>query len=234
LERGTYISYKEKINTAADWIISSKHLVAFTGAGISTDSGLPDFRGIWSPEIDTATRYKALAKNVKNVKPNTGHTALVRLQNHNILKFLISQNLDNLHLESGIHESLIAELHGNLSLARCQECGKKYRKTWDRPSTCSCGGKIKSSVIKFGDNLPKQELELSFTHSKQSDVFLVIGSSLITQPAGRLPMIAKNNGAKLIIINRGKTHLDHLADLRFDEDSGVVLEAVVNKIESLI
>jgi len=159
---------------------------------------------------------------------------LVRLQNLNLLKFLISQNLDNLHLKSGIHESMIAEIHGNLSQARCQECGKKYKKTWDRPSTCSCGGKVKSFVIKYGDNLPKQELEMSVTHTKQADVFLVIGSSLTTQPAGRLPIIAKNNGAKLIIINRGKTELEHLADLRFNEDSGEVLKAIVKEIEQLL
>jgi len=171
---------------------------------------------------------------VKTVQPNDGHTALVRLQDLNLLKFLISQNLDNLHLQSGIHESMIAEIHGNLSQARCQECGKKYKKTWDRPTTCLCGGKIKSFVIKFGDDLPKQELELSSTHSNQADVFLVIGSSLTTQPAGSLPIIAKRNGAKLIIINRGKTQLDYLADLRFNEDSGEVLNAVVKKIEQLL
>ena len=129
---------------------------------------------------------------------------------------------------------MIAEIHGNLSQARCQECGKKYKKTWDRPSNCSCGGKIKSFVIKFGDHLPKQELELSSTHSKQADVFLVIGSSLTTQPAGSLPILAKHTGAKLIIINRGKTKLDYLADLRFNEDSGEVLNAVVKEIERLL
>ncbi len=169
---------------------------------------------------------------MKNVKPNRGHTALVRLQNLDLLKFLVSQNLDNLHLTSGIRDDLIAEIRGNLTLARCEECGKKYQKTWDRPSKCECGGKIKSFVIKYGDELPKQELDLSFHHSKLADVFIVIGSSLTTQPAGNLPRIAKSNGAKIIIINRGKIELDHIADLRFNEDSGEVLTALVDKIEA--
>jgi len=208
-------------------------LVALTGAGISTDSGLPDFRGIWSPETDEAKRYSALVKDFKTVKPNDGHLALVKLQDLNLLKFLISQNLDNLHLTSGIREDMIAEIHGNLSLARCQECGKKFKKTWDRPSKCSCGGKIKSFIIKYGDELPKQEVDMSFNHSKQADVFLVIGSSLTTQPAGNLPRIAKSNGAKFIIVNRGKTELDHMADLKFEKNSGEVLTAIVNEIEQI-
>ncbi len=231
--RGLQISFEERIARAVEWITNSKHLVAFTGAGISTDSGLPDFRGVWSSETDETTRYSALSKNMNNIKPNEGHRALVKLQEMNILKFLISQNLDNLHLTSGIREDLIAEIHGNLDLARCLECGKKYKKTWDRPSKCTCGGKIKSFVIKYGDELPKQELDLSFNHSKQADVFIVIGSSLTTQPAGNLPRIAKSNGAKVIIINRGETTLDQIADLRFNEDSGTVMTAIVKEIEKI-
>jgi len=164
------------------------------------------------------------------VKPNNSHTALVKLQEKKLLKFIISQNIDNLHLTSGIREDLIAELHGNVTLARCQDCGKKYAKTWDRPNKCSCGGAIKSFIIKFGDKLPKEELKLSYKHSKMADVFLVIGSSLITQPAGNLPRIAKENGAKLIIINRGNTRLDNIVDLRFKESTSKVLAAIVDEI----
>ncbi len=222
--------YTEKILIAAEWISASNHLVVFTGAGISTESGLPDYRGIWSQEIDSETLYNALSVDWKSVKPNKGHEALVKLQELGLLKFLISQNIDNLHITSGIHEDLIAELHGNVTLARCQDCGKKYAKTWDRPNKCSCGGIIKSFVIKFGDELPKEELNLAFEHSKEADVFLIIGSSLITQPAGNLPRIAKRNGAKLIFINRGETTLDRLADLRFNESASEVLGQIINKI----
>ena len=222
--------YAEKISHAAEWIKNSKHLVVLTGAGISTESGLPDYRGIWSSDTDKDTFYRAISVNWKNVKPNNSHTALVKLQEKKLLKFIISQNIDNLHLTSGIREDLIAELHGNLTLARCQDCGKKYAKTWDRPNKCSCGGAIKSFIIKFGDKLPKEELKLSYKHSKMADVFLVIGSSLITQPAGNLPRIAKENGAKLIIINRGNTRLDNIVDSRFKESTSKVLAAIVDEI----
>jgi len=155
---------------------------------------------------------------------------LVKLQELGILKFLISQNIDNLHRTSGIRDDLIAELHGNVTLARCQDCGKKYAKTWDRPNKCSCGGAIKSFIIKFNDEMPKHELDIAFEHTKQADVYLVVGSSLITQPAGSLPHIAKRNGAKLIFINRGETTLDRLADLRFNESATEVLTEIVKKI----
>ncbi len=157
---------------------------------------------------------------------------MVKLQDLGMLKFLISQNIDNLHRTSGIQDDLIAELHGNVTLARCQDCGKKYAKTWDRPNKCSCGGPIKSFIIKFNDEMPKQELAHAFEHSKQADVYLVVGSSLITQPAGSLPRIAKRNGAKLIFINRGETTLDRLADLRFNENSNDVLTAIVEEIKN--
>jgi len=222
--------FTDKILCATEWIENSKHLVVFTGAGISTESGLPDYRGIWNGEFDDEARNRALSVDWKKVKPNIAHNALVKLQDFGFLKFLISQNIDNLHLTSGIAEDLIAELHGNLTLARCQNCGKKYAKTWDRPNKCSCGGAIKSFIIKFGDKLPQEELNLAIGHSKKADIFIIIGSSLITHPAGNLPIIAKRNNAKLIFINRGETKLDHLADLRFYENASEVLIPIINKI----
>jgi NAD-dependent deacetylase len=188
---------------------------------------------MWEPGADKDALYDSLTINWNKVKPNKGHMVLVKLQELNLLKFLISQNIDNLHLSSGIKEDLIAEIHGNLTLARCQGCGKKYAKTWDRPNKCTCGGLIKSFVIKFGDEMPPQELNLSLDHTKQADVFIVIGSSLVTQPAGNLPIIAKDNGAKLIFINRGETKLDRLANLKFNESAGDVLIAFLNQIEGL-
>lgn len=213
--------------------MNSKYLVGFTGAGISTESGLPDYRGIWSSKTNKVTLYNALSVNWKNVKPNNAHMALVKLQELNLLKFLISQNIDNLHLTSGIHDEIMAELHGNVTLARCQQCGKKYAKTWDRPNKCFCGGSIKSSIIKFGDALPKEELDKSINQTKLADVFLMVGSSLITQPAGSLPRIAKRNGAKLIFVNRGETALDRLADLRFNESASRVLSEIIDCIKKL-
>ena len=223
--------FQERITLAAEWIKKSKYLVAFTGAGISTESGLPDYRGIWGSETNKDALYNALSVDWKKVKPNKAHVALVKLQELNILKFLISQNIDNLHLASGIRDELIAELHGNLTLARCQQCGKKYAKTWDRPNICFCGGSIKSFIIKFGDAVPKEELNMSLNHTKLADVFLMVGSSLITQPAGSLPRIAKRNKAKLIFVNRGETALDRLADLRFNENASRVLNEIIKIID---
>ena len=143
------------IERVVELILGASTVVVFTGAGISTESGLPDYRGIWEPGKDKNMLYKALAVDWKKVKPNEGHFALVKLQENGLLKFLISQNIDNLHLASGIRQEILAELHGNTTLERCQQCGKKYKKAWDGPNTCSCGGKIKSFVIKFNDELPK-------------------------------------------------------------------------------
>ncbi|NVM02053.1 MAG: NAD-dependent protein deacylase [Candidatus Helarchaeota archaeon] len=203
--------------------------MVLTGAGISTESGLPDYRGVWQLK-DKSKLYKSLSVNWKKVEPNAGHLALVKLQELKILKFLISQNIDNLHLKSGIHKDIIAELHGNMTLVRCPKCGKKIEQTWDRPSRCECGGLFESSIVKFGDKLPKDELDTSFEHAELADVFMVVGSSLVTKPAGNIPRLAKMKGAKLIIINRGVTTLENFADLRFNEDCSETLSALVKKI----
>ncbi len=229
---GPNILFEEKIATAANWIKNSEHLVVLTGAGISTESGLPDFRGIWTLK-DKSQLYKALSVNWNKVSPNQGHIALVKLQDLQILKFLISQNIDNLHLKSGIREELLAELHGNITLDRCPQCGNTIKKAWDRPSHCSCGGLYEASIVKFGDKMPEKELDPAWDHAKLADVFMAIGSSLKTHPAGRMPRIAKRNGAKLIIINRDQTHLDGMADLTFSETAGKVLTAIVNYIEKI-
>ena len=160
--------------------------------------------------------------------PNQGHLALVKLQALNILKFLISQNIDNLHLKSGIREELLAELHGNMTLDRCPKCGNKTKKAWDRPAQCPCGGLYEASIVKFGDKMPKEEFDKAWDHAKLADVFMAIGSSLITKPAGNLPVIAKRNGAKFILINHSRTNLDGMADLKFSENVGEVLTAIVN------
>ena len=147
--------------------------------------------------------------------------------------FLISQNIDNLHLKSGIREDLIGELHGNMTLARCPQCGKTIKQTWDRPVRCSCDGLFQSSIIEFGEELPREVLDKSINQTKLADLFMAIGSSLFTQPARILPIIAKRNGAKVVIVNRGVTTLDRMADIRFSESAGEVLSAIVNYLESI-
>ncbi|MBN1413300.1 MAG: hypothetical protein JW969_20835 [Spirochaetales bacterium] len=244
-----------EIDQAAEWISQCRYLVAFTGAGISTESGLPDFRGpdgVWTRR-DKGLPPPKLKKRMEDIRPNAAHRALVDLQNMGILKFLISQNVDNLHLESGIKPAIIAELHGNGKLMRCLKCGKKMsldkagwsRKIWGngyrtdpvkkgQPVCPFCRGRIISSVVNFGDPLPKEDLEMSYYHSGKCDVFLAVGSSLVVSPANDMPQEAARAGARLIIINMGETPVDRLFNLIIREKIGLVLPEIVGKVKQVL
>jgi NAD-dependent SIR2 family protein deacetylase len=224
---------EKKIQTLAQWLYESRHPVVFTGAGISTDSGLPDFRGpdgLWIrrdkglPEKPEKVRYR-------DAKPNSGHDAIVELQRIGKLSFLISQNVDNLHLKSGIRPELLAELHGNLSKMRCRKCGK----TTDRSlgeTNCQCGGTLVKSIVDFGQSLPEKDLMLSFHHSGKCDLFIVVGSSLVVSPAADMPLEALRAGARLVIINLGETPFDGQAHLRFNEMIDDVLPPAVKILKN--
>lgn len=245
---------KEKINLAAKWIAESERLVVFTGAGVSTHSGLPDYRGpdgVW-------TRRDAGLPPPKSppwdqVKPNIAHYTIVELMKIGKLDYLISQNVDGLHAKSGIPFDILAELHGNMYYLKCLSCntkmlfedagwdknkwGKGYRTDKVRenqPACPHCGGRIINSIVNFGDPLPEDELYESIRRSERSDVFFVIGSSLVVTPAANMPGIAKKSGAKLIILNRGETPYDRVADLRFFDDIIDVLPPLVERVKELI
>jgi NAD-dependent SIR2 family protein deacetylase len=224
---------EERIKKLAQWMFESKYLVAFTGAGISTESGLPDFRGpdgIWTrQEKGLPTKSRPFT----SVEPNVGHRAIVELQNLGKLKFLISQNVDNLHLRSGIRSNLLAELHGNVAKLRCQRCQTQVDKSLTL-STCSCGGRLVSSVVNFGDPLPQEDLEYSFHHSSSCDLFIVVGSSLVVSPANDMPRVALRFGARLVIINQGETPMDSRCHLRFEERIGEVLPPAVDRLKKLM
>jgi NAD-dependent SIR2 family protein deacetylase len=224
---------EERIKKLAQWMFESKYLVAFTGAGISTESGLPDFRGpdgIWTrQEKGLPTKSRPFT----SVEPNVGHRAIVELQNLGKLKFLISQNVDNLHLRSGIRSNLLAELHGNVAKLRCQRCQTQVDKSLTL-STCSCGGRRVSSVVNFGDPLPQEDLEYSFHHSSSCDLFIVVGSSLVVSPANDMPRVALRFGARLVIINQGETPMDSRCHLRFEERIGEVLPPAVDRLKKLM
>jgi NAD-dependent SIR2 family protein deacetylase len=148
------------------------------------------------------------------------------------LRFLISQNVDNLHIKSGIRPALLAELHGNITRLRCTRCGKTY----DRESglkACPCGGGLRSSTVDFGESLPERDLQLAFEHSRKGDLFIVAGSSLVVTPAADMPAEALRAGAKLVIINAGKTPFDRYAHLRFSEATGTVLPRAVERLKVL-
>jgi NAD-dependent SIR2 family protein deacetylase len=224
---------EKRIQTLAQWMFEAKYLVVFTGAGISTESGLPDFRGpdgIWTRQDKGLPPPPRL---FSEVKPNTGHQAIVDLQEAGKLRFLISQNVDNLHLQSGIQPDLLAELHGNTTKLRCQQCRAQFDKT-PGLTTCSCGGPLVSSVVNFGDPLPRKELNESFWHSNQSDLFIAVGSSLIVSPANEMPRVALRAGARLVIINQGETPFDEECHLRFDEKIGEVLPLAIEKLKELL
>lgn len=242
---------EEEIETAANWLAESEHLVVFTGAGISTESGLPDFRGpdgVWTRR-DKGLPPPRATKPWHMVDPNPAHMAIVELQNIGKLAFLISQNVDNLHLKSGIKPENLAELHGNTTLMVCLKCSKKAtfeemgwdKKIWGegyRTSAvipgqpkCSCGGRIISSIVNFGDPLPEKDLSLSIYHSRKSDVFFVIGSSLVVTPAANMPEYALEAGAKLILLNMGETPFDKLAHLRFWDKAGEIVPPIVERVK---
>jgi NAD-dependent SIR2 family protein deacetylase len=222
-----------RIRKLAQWLFEANSLVVFTGAGISTESGLPDFRGpngIWT------RREKGLPPSsllFSEVEPNAGHQAIVELQKLGKLRFLISQNVDNLHLLSGIRPDLLAELHGNMTKLRCQRCKNQVDKSLGLKA-CSCGGSLVSSVVDFGDPLPTKEVYDSFYYSSQCDLFIVVGSSLVVSPANEMPQVALRSGARLVIINKGETPLDSNCHLRFDEKIGEVLPPAVERMKEFM
>lgn len=224
-----------KIQTLASWIYDSQYPVVFTGAGISTESGLPDFRGpdgVWTRR-DKGLPPRTTLASWDAVEPNSGHLSIVELQKLGKLKFLISQNVDNLHLKSGINSTRLAELHGNMTKLRCKRCERTFDKNTSL-SSCPCGGGFISSVVDFGQSLPQKDVRLSFEHSRKSDLFIVVGSSLVVTPAADMPKEALRAGAKLVIINQGETPFDQRADLRFYDEIGTVLPKAVKHLKRLM
>ena len=159
--------------------------------------------------------------------------AIVELQELGKLAFLISQNIDNLHLKSGIRPDLLAELHGNVAKLRCRRCQIQVNNGIGL-DTCTCGGKLVSSVVDFGQSLPQKDLNDSYSHSQKSDLFLVVGSSLVVTPAADMPRVALQSGARLVIINQGETPFDRFAHLRFWEAIGNVLPPAVDEMKGLM
>jgi len=243
---------EQRIETIARWIIDCEHLVAFTGAGISTDSGIPDFRGpdgVWTRR-DAGLAPPRWRVAPGQVKPNVSHLALVTLQELGKLQFLITQNTDNLHRRSGIRPELLAELHGNGQLVRCLGCDRQRTRQevgWDtnkwgpgyrtqrpvagQPACPDCGGRLISSVVNFGDPLPEKELMLAAQHARACDLMLVIGSSLVVNPAASLVGLALREGARLVLINQGETPYDEAATLRVWEAIGEVLPPAVEIVK---
>jgi NAD-dependent deacetylase len=226
--------FNQRLESLVQWLAESRYTVVFTGAGISTDSGLRDFRG---PDGLWTRRDKGLAtpeQDWTGPEPNSGHIAIFELQKMGRLAFLISQNVDNLHLKSGVEPERLAELHGNLTKVRCLACDFKMDRVEGERQCPLCGGKLKSTVVNFGDSLPAKDLEESYEHSQKCDLFIVVGSSLVVYPAAEMPRVALQAGAKLVIINQGETPYDSHAHLRFSERIHDVLPPAVEKLKKLM
>jgi NAD-dependent SIR2 family protein deacetylase len=243
---------EQHIETIARWIIECEHIVAFTGAGISTDSGIPDFRGpegVWTRR-DAGLPAPRWRTPPGQVKPNASHLSLVELQRLGKLQFLITQNTDNLHRCSGIYPELLAELHGNGQLMRCLGCDRLYTRQevgWEtaqwgpgyrtqrpisgQPACAACGGRLISSVVNFGDPLPYEELVLAEEHSRRCELVLVLGSSLTVKPAASLVGVALRSGARVALINRGKTPYDEAVTLRAWTGIAEVIVPAVGRVK---
>ncbi|NNE22600.1 MAG: NAD-dependent deacetylase [Rhizobiales bacterium] len=233
------------------FVDEASRIVGFTGAGISTECGIPDFRspgGIWSkykpidfqtfmstPEMrrEALSRYLKIREHVGNVSPGRGHRALAEMARGGRLTHVVTQNIDGLHQASGIDDDRIVELHGNGTYAKCLECDARHELDWialelDRipgaPSCLECGGIVKTATISFGQAMPQDQMIRAQAATLDCDLFLAIGTSLVVQPAAEFPLIAKQNGARLVIINREETPLDSFADLVIYQDIGDVLE----------
>ncbi|KAJ3297382.1 hypothetical protein HK104_000553 [Borealophlyctis nickersoniae] len=215
----------------AQWVRESKHFIAFTGAGVSTSAGIPDFRGpqgVWTMRAQgkVATSRTTTLQAV----PTLSHMCLVELQNRGALKYLVSQNTDGLHRKSGIRPDVISELHGNSNREYCKQCGKEYIRDYRAVASyrhdvhdhktgrkCSvCGSDLHDSIINFNEPLPQQPLRNAISHAYAADLCLVLGSSLTVSPANTIPEIVatKSPPGKLCIVNLQRTPYDHLAHLR--------------------
>jgi NAD-dependent deacetylase len=249
----------DAVERLAALLKQSRRAVVFTGAGVSTESGIPDFRspgGVWDrmPPIyfddfvssadmrhETWRRRFAMEDMFATAKPNAGHRAIAELTRLGKVSHVITQNIDNLHQASGVPVEQIVELHGNTTYAKCLACGTRYeitplRAVFDKdgavPDCTFCGGFIKSATISFGQAMPEDEMLRAQEATLACDLFLVAGSSLVVYPAAGFPMLAKRQGAKLIIVNRTPTDQDYFADLVVRTGIGATLTAALELLDS--
>jgi NAD-dependent deacetylase len=251
---------EEKTKQVAQWIIQSKRAVVFSGAGLSTESGIPDFRspgGVWdryNPEdfyfqnflSSEASREKywqmatEMYEPMKKARPNLAHLAIAEMEKLGKLDCVITQNIDGLHFKAGNSEEKVIQLHGTAMFVSCLNCKKKYdrdeiqeriRKGVKVPYCDDCRGPLKPATISFGQSMPEEETQDAYHRSSLSDLFIVIGSSLVVQPAASMPLVAKRNGAKLVIINRDPTPYDNMADIVLHGQAGPIMASVLEELK---
>ncbi len=234
---------------------AARRAVVFTGAGISTESGIPDFRspgGIWTNmapiEFQDFVRSKearqeawrrkfATDVTMRAAEPNRGHRAVATLVRQGIVSAVITQNIDGLHQASGVPDGKVVELHGNTTYATCLDCGERYEiddiranffANDEEPPVCEeCFGLVKTATISFGQSMPEAAMQRAHIETMAADLFIVVGSSLVVYPAAAFPGVAKRNGAKLVILNREATGLDRIADQVLHQEIGDALGGAV-------
>ncbi len=232
----------------------AKRIVAFTGAGISTESGIPDFRspgGIWtkyrpiefqdflaSEEMrrESWRRKFATDETMRKAEPNAGHRALARLVGEGKMLAVITQNIDGLHQASGIPDDKVIELHGNSTYAACLDCKRRHELDWVKqifddnetlPKCMACGGILKTATISFGQAMPEDAMDRAHDATAEADLMITIGSSLVVYPAAGFPVMAKRLGARYVIVNREPTDQDEIADLVINAEIGATLSKAV-------
>ena len=252
----------DSLRRIAGWIADARNTVVFVGAGLSTESGIPDFRspgGVWE-RFDPAEftyqrfiasqtareRYWELGTEIYNLmktaEPNPAHRAIAELERIGLLDCVITQNIDGLHFKAGNSKEKVIELHGTAMDVTCLNCGKRYERDGiqeritqgEKAPRCGvCGGLLKPATIAFGQAMPERETAEAYARSSACDLFIVIGSSLVVHPAAMMPVLAKENGAKLVIINRDETSCDNMADLVFRGQAGPAMSAVVEELKRI-
>ncbi|HEV2128471.1 MAG TPA: NAD-dependent deacylase [Thermomicrobiales bacterium] len=247
----------ERLQPVAQLLAPSRHMVVFTGAGISTESGIPDYRGpngVWKtnriPTADSVPadrasredRWQSHRKRYPEMQardPNAGHRAIAALERGGRVSAVITQNIDGLHQKAGSDPARVLELHGSSHRLRCVDCGRIYDtaeiverlEQGERDPRCVvCGGVLRSSTVLFGESLPEETLRKAIEASASADVMLVVGSSLVVKPAAQLPAVARKRGASLVIVNREPTPLDDVANAVVRGEAGPVLQALAHLV----
>ncbi|MBR0651145.1 NAD-dependent deacetylase [Roseomonas terrae] len=235
-------------------IEAASRIAVFTGAGISTESGIPDFRGtngVWTKmqpimfqdfvtsaeaRRETWRRRFAGDDTMRAAQPNRGHRAVALLVRQGKTQAVITQNIDGLHQASGIPEAQVIELHGNSTYAHCLDCARRYEigalrvafeRDGDVPACTACGGLVKTATISFGQAMPAEPMRRAQEETMAAELFIVLGSSLVVYPAAGFPEIAKRHGARLVIVNKQETPLDDMADLVIRDGIGDVMATAV-------
>ncbi len=242
---------QELIDKAADIIINSKLTLALTGAGVSVESGIPDFRsaeGLWSKfdpaEYATISAFRAnpekiwgmlgeMGELLSQAKPNKAHIGMGELEKMGYLHYIITQNIDNLHQAGGSKN--VIEYHGNASTLSCLWCGKRYKseeKMDEYPPRCECSNILKPDVVFFGEAIPSDAMSNSFQLASKAQTLMVVGTSAVVSPANTIPSVAKQNGAQIIEVNKERTHLtDSLTDTFLEGSAGAIISEIVEAVK---